>query len=76
MHIIIFKTDVATQTQASTLYPLLKALPPVQQYNFDLEDCDRILRIVSTEPETRAVCQVLKTQGFNCEKMEALVYQP
>jgi cell fate (sporulation/competence/biofilm development) regulator YmcA (YheA/YmcA/DUF963 family) len=76
MHIIIYKTDVATQTQASTLYPLLNALPPVQQYNFDLEDCDHILRVVSTEAETHAVCQLLNTQGFNCETMEAFVYQP
>lgn len=76
MHIIIFKTDVATQTQARNLHPLLTALPPVQQHNFDLEDCDRILRVVSTDPESHGVCQVLQKEGFNCETMEAFYYQP
>ncbi|HEY0177172.1 MAG TPA: hypothetical protein VGC08_12390 [Pedobacter sp.] len=74
MHLIIFKTNVVTREQACSLLVLLNALPPVTQCNFDLEDCDSILRIVSTDLETQLICQLLQTEGFHCEALESFVY--
>ena len=74
MHLIIFKTDVATQEQVKKLQSLLNALPVVTQCNFDLDDCDSILRIVITDLQPKIVCQLLHTEGFHCEPMESFVY--
>jgi len=73
MHIIIFKTSVITQGQVARLQPLITSLPVVSQCNFDLEDCDNILRVVSTDLQPQLVCGLLQTEGFSCETMESFV---
>lgn len=74
MHITIFKTSVETPGQVSRLYSALTTLPLIKQWNFDLEDCDRILRVITTELQPQAICQVLQTEGFSCEPLESFVY--
>lgn len=74
MHLIIFKTSVATQKQVMKLHPLLSTLPLITQYNFDLDDCDNILRIVSTDLQPQVICQLLLTEGFHCEPLESFIY--
>jgi len=73
MHIIIFKTSVITQGQVARLQPLITSLTIVSQCNFDLEDCDHILRVVSTDLQPQLVCRLLQTEGFCCETMESFV---
>lgn len=74
MHLIIFKTSVATQRQVSRVQPLLTSLPYITQWNFDLEDCDNILRVVTREHEPQRICELLHTEGFSCEAMESFIY--
>lgn len=40
----IFKTNVSNERQAARVLKLLGARLPGCRFNFDLEDCDRILR--------------------------------
>jgi len=74
MHLIIFKTSVETQGQARKLQKLLNVLPLIIQCNFDLDDCDSILRIVSKDLQPQIICELLNTQGFHCEAMESFIY--
>lgn len=74
MHIIIFKTNVDSQKQVGKLQLLLNELPLITQCNFDLDDCDSILRIVSKELQPQVICQLLNGEGFHCETMESFVY--
>ncbi|WP_442591994.1 hypothetical protein ACSBL2_12275 [Pedobacter sp. AW31-3R] len=74
MHIIIFKTSVATLQQVRKIQLLFNRLPLIIQSNFDLEDSDRILRIVSKELQPQAICNLLQTEGFNCETLESFAY--
>jgi cell fate (sporulation/competence/biofilm development) regulator YmcA (YheA/YmcA/DUF963 family) len=74
MHLIIFKTSVATRQQALELQPLLNNQPLITEHNFDLDDCDCILRIVSKELQPQVICELLNTQGFNCEALESFNY--
>lgn len=74
MHLIIFKTSVETQKQVGKLQVLLNKLPVITACNFDLDDCDSILRIVSTELQPQVICRLLETEGFNCEPMESFIY--
>lgn len=74
MHIIIFKTNVFTQEQAGRLQGLLSAIRSTVQCNFDLYDCDHILRVVSTDLQPERICRLLQSEGFSCEEMESFVY--
>lgn len=74
MHIIIFKTNVGTKKQVGKLQLLLNELPLITQCNFDLDDCDSILRIVSKDLQPQIICQLLNREGFHCETMESFIY--
>ncbi len=74
MHIIIFKTNVFTPEHAGRIQGILIAFPSIVQCNFDLDDCDRILRVVSTDLQSQRICQLLHAEGFSCEEMESFVY--
>ncbi|TFF33509.1 hypothetical protein [Mucilaginibacter psychrotolerans] len=69
MDVLIFKTSVATPRQANRLQPLLTALTDIKRYTFDLEDCDRVLRIVSSRIEPQTIKHILRVAGFSCEEL-------
>ena len=47
--VYIFKTNVYTSDEVNLLEPKLNFLFPNIKWIFDLEDCDKILRIESSE---------------------------
>lgn len=69
MDVLIFKTDVTSKRIVSRVGTLLTALPAVQQWNFDLEDCDNILRIVANGLSPRHVESALHSVGIGCEEL-------
>jgi hypothetical protein len=65
----IFKTNVETEREARLLKSFLSELFPTAKITFDLEDCDRILRIeMGDEPaELLKAAEILAKNGFFCE---------
>jgi hypothetical protein len=70
MDVLIFKTDVTSKRKATKVSTLLTTFPTIQQWNFDLEDCDKILRIVANGLSPRNVETVLRGVGIGCEELE------
>jgi SAM-dependent methyltransferase len=62
--IVIFKTDIQDQNQADKVYRALKNILPDAKINFDLEDCDKILRIENLNVDSSTVVSVLEELGF------------
>ena len=70
MNILIFATSVAAPHQVDSIKPLLSGKKEIEEWNFDLEDCDNILRVVSDdELSPRQVELLLKSAGFSCEEL-------
>ena len=69
MDVLIFKTSVASKQEVSRVHPLLTSLAEIKQYNFDLEDCDNILRVVSSGVEPQTINHMLQIAGFTCEEL-------
>lgn len=65
----VFKTSVLTEIQISKLRPELDELLPDAKWNFDLDDCDKILRIDTSSDIADAVTTLLLTSGFDCEEL-------
>jgi hypothetical protein len=64
----VFKTDVTDKDQALPILNQITELFPNYRANFDLEDCDRILRIQSNEKiNGEAIIVWLKTMDVNAE---------
>jgi hypothetical protein len=67
--IYVFKTTVKSKIQAKKLTPYIDKILPKAKWNFDLEDCDKILRIDSEENIILPIISLLKNQNFECEEL-------
>lgn len=70
MEILVFATNVERKRQVSKVKSLLTCLTGIGDWNFDLEDCDRILRVESEGISPRHIETVLNNAGFNCRELE------
>ncbi len=68
--IFIFKTSVKTKRQVRALHPEIDKILSKAKWNFDLEDCDKILRIESEVDIIFPIIMILKIHNFNCTLLE------
>ncbi len=67
--VYIFKTSVKTKKHIQVLEPLLSELCKQGKWNFDLEDCDKILRIDSPQENSDDIIKLLNGKDFECEEL-------
>jgi len=65
----VFKTNIETNEEAVQIRNLLLELFPNCQINFDLDDCDRVLRIEGTVSSAEVV-ELVKEHSYRCEVLE------
>ena len=69
--VLVFKTSVTTSQKASRVKPLLdKLMDKGEKWNFDLEDCDHILRVEAIFLQPAVIIQNLANAGFSCVELE------
>ena len=66
----VFKTNVQYRRQVRQLQPVLNSTAKVLKWNFDLGDCDKILRVESRVNIAGDIIDMLLNNGFNCEELE------
>ena len=66
----IFKTNVANKKQAERLLALLNQHFPAAEINFDLDDCDNILRVKDEKFCLSIIIKTLADKGFECQLLE------
>lgn len=69
MNIYVFKTSIEAG-DIRKVNTILQSLIPNGKWNYDLEDCDHILRIESRRDITELVCSHMRSDGFYCEELE------
>jgi len=67
--ILIFKTNVHAQEHVQKVAKLLKSINLIKQWTFDLDDCDKILRVVSLNLQPETIENLLRTEGIYCENL-------
>lgn len=63
----VFTTDIHNPERAQEVLLQLKSLWPAARIIFDLEDCDRILKIESPQIDSGKVVQLLSSLGYDCQ---------
>jgi hypothetical protein len=66
----IFKTNVEYERQAESLLVLLNQHFPSTEINFDLDDCDRILRVKGENFCPLNIIKILADKDFECRVLE------
>lgn len=69
MIVSIYKTDVNTKSKVRKVKPLLNSVLLGSKWNFDLEDCDKILRVESKNNCSEAIINALHKIGIYCEEL-------
>lgn len=67
--IFVFKTNVFDNAAIQHLQPILDKHLPNSNWNFDLEDCDKILRIDSQIEIVETTINLLHKNGYDCEEL-------
>ena len=69
--VLVFRTSVDTPQQARQLKPVLdKLMQSYEKWNFDLEECDRILRVEAFTLQASIIIERLNREGFACAELE------
>jgi hypothetical protein len=63
----VFKTNVQETEQSKIIIAQLLEHFPNSVINFDLEDCDKILRIHDLSISNNKIIDLLNSHGFHCE---------
>ncbi|MEN2398795.1 hypothetical protein GKZ90_0003370 [Flavobacterium sp. MC2016-06] len=63
----VFKTNVQEESQSEFIIGKLLEHFPNSHINFDLEDCDKVLRVHSTSISNQKIIEILNTHGYLCE---------
>ena len=66
----VFKTNVQKKAQSKMLLCILSEAFPSVKINFDLSDCDKVLRVEGENMEVLRVMILVKQYGFNCELLD------
>ena len=70
LSIEVFRTNVCQEYQARIILACLSQLYPSSRINFDLDDCDHILRIEGGTFCTDMIRAFLHERGFACDVLE------
>ena len=66
----VFKTNVHRATEAHRLVSLLLNHFPGSKINFDLDDCDKVLRVEGRNFITEKVMHLVQENGFSCAVLD------
>jgi len=67
MIVEVFKTNVAEVELSELLIQQLEDQFPDSLINFDMEDCDKILRVEASMVAPEKIIQILNSNGYSCE---------
>ena len=69
--VLVFKTSVTTDRKVRKVRPLLdRLMDKSEKWNFDLEDCDHILRVEAVSVQASVIIESLRNAGFSCAELE------
>lgn len=66
----VFRTNVQEREQGKMLLDVLSVAFPSAAMNFDLSDCDKVLRVEGSTVEVGTIIGLVRDHGFHCEVLD------
>ena len=66
----VYKTNVRHKRQARRLLNVLAKQFPMFRINFDLEDCDKILRVEGKNIPQEKIAKLVTENGYQCDFLD------
>ena len=70
MEILVFKTSLTNKAHIRKVEPSLNLHPFITEWNVDLHDCDKILRVVADNIPAGEVEKIVFSAGYLCEELK------
>ena len=70
IEILVFKTNMANNRHIKKIGLSLNMHPHIKEWNVDLHDCDKILRVVAERVAANDVEQIVFNAGHFCEELQ------
>jgi len=68
--VFIYRTSVRTHAHVRQVDALFGTITSIKRWTFDLEDCDKILRVEANGLQPQTISGLLATAGIDCEPLE------
>ena len=68
--IFVFKTSIKTERDRQNICSLLNATEGVADWNVDLDDCDRVLRVVTATLDVVSIIELINQKGYLCIELD------
>lgn len=69
-NILVFRTNISSQEQKESAKLVLDAIDHIEEWSVDMEDVDRVLRVVSRDPNSTEIIDKLTNAGHVCSELE------
>ena len=69
MEILVFKTNIRNKKQLSVVMPHLQKIRGIHQWNVDMHDRDKVLRVQSIDVAPHIIECTLRQAGYQCEEL-------
>jgi hypothetical protein len=69
-HIFVFRTNVVSSEEKTALLQKMLAELELEEASIDLEDCDKVLRIVTKKYSATELINNVNRYGFACAELE------
>ena len=66
----VFKTNVRSSRKAKFIIQKLAEKFPAHKINFDLNDCDKILRVQGKNISPQKIIKMLSEENYQCKVLE------
>lgn len=70
IEILVYKTNLTDAKRIKDVESLLDVHPHIIKWNVDLDDCDKVLRIVSRNIAGAEIENILLSAGYYCEELQ------
>jgi len=70
MVVEVFKTNVQKEADKNYVIAVIQSQFPDYKINFDLEDCDKILRVEGAKLEPKNIIDYVNCLGYICVALE------
>ena len=67
--ILIFKTNITKKVEVKKISSLFNK-SEILNWNIDLDDCDKVLRVVTDKLSPNNIISEMNKQGFDCTELE------
>lgn len=69
-HILIFRTNINTPADRDGVLRIMEAHPAIEEWSVDLDDIDRVLRVVSHSATPEQIINLINKAGYQCRELD------